>query len=197
MPTPPLLLASTSPRRRELMDRLGLAYTAYSPPDEELPEDGDHALSPAELACHNAGTKIRSARAAYPEHTLIAADTIVVLYEVSLGKPRDLAQAAEYLARLSGQRHTVLTALALALPGTEPIIEPITTDVFFRSLSSADIQDYLEKVPVLDKAGAYAFQEQGHLVVERIKGSADNVIGLPTETLRAWLQNAGYRVSDS
>lgn len=193
MSLPPLLLASTSPRRRELMDRLGLPYTTFSPPDEELPEDGDHELSPAELAGHNAGTKLRSARSAFPDHTLIAADTIVVLDGQSLGKPRDLEQAADYLARLSGRCHTVLTALALAFPGQKPQIEPVTTAVYFHPLASAAIQDYLEKVPVLDKAGAYAYQEHGHLVVERIEGSADNVIGLPTETLNAWLLNHGYR----
>lgn len=192
MAPPPLLLASTSPRRRDLMDRLGWPYTAFSPPDEELPEDGDHALPPADLASHNAATKLRSARTAFPEHTIIAADTIVVLEGQCLGKPRDLTQAAEFLARLSGRRHTVLTALALTLPGAKPKIEPVTTEVYFRPLDSAAIDDYLARVPVLDKAGAYAFQEEGHRVVERIVGSADNVIGLPTETLHAWLLEAGY-----
>lgn len=175
------------------MDRLGFPYTAYSPPDRELPEDGDHAMSATELAGHNAGTKVQSARRAYPDHTIIAADTIVVLEGRTLGKPRDLAQAADFLAQLSGRRHTVLTALAFALPERPTRLEPITTDVFFRPLSTTDIEAYLQQVPVLDKAGAYAFQDHGHLVVERIEGSAENVIGLPTESLKEWCLEAGYR----
>ncbi|MEM1057778.1 MAG: Maf family protein [Verrucomicrobiota bacterium] len=191
---PPLLLASTSPRRRELLAGLGLEFDGYAPPDRELAEDGDHDLEPEELAHHNVGTKLDSARAAYPGHAIIAADTVVILDGGCLGKPRDLDQARDYLSRLSGREHTVLTALGFALSGQDAAIKSVRTVVRFRSLSPDQINNYLEKVPVLDKAGAYAFQDQGSLVVEGISGSAHNVIGLPTEALVPLLQEAGYRL---
>jgi len=189
---PPLLLASTSPRRRELLAGCGIPFDCYAPPDREVAEESDHRLSPEALAMHNAGTKLESAREAYPRHAIIAADTTVILDGQCLGKPRDLDHARDYLARLSGQRHTVLTALGFSLPGKSPRTEAVRTNVYFHALSKARIEAYLELVPVLDKAGAYAFQDRGGEIIDRIEGSAHNVIGLPTEVLLPWLREAGY-----
>ena len=187
-----MLLASTSPRRRELLASLGVEFEVFSPPDRELSEEGDHALGPEELAAHNVGTKTETAAEIYPEHAIIAADTIVILQGQAIGKPRDLNHAKQTLHRLSGQTHTVLTALCLRKPKAAIKTELVRTQVTFLDLGQAQIEQYVQTVNVLDKAGAYGYQDHGDWVVKEVVGSESNVIGLPMETLSVWLKAEGY-----
>ncbi|PTY01415.1 septum formation protein Maf [Verrucomicrobia bacterium LW23] len=201
----PLILASTSPRRRELIRELGLPHVAHSVDVLELTQETAPALAPGELALVNAMRKA-AAVAALPEHAegrqvVLGADTIVVLEGRILGKPRDLTEAAHFLQMLGGKTHAVMSAVALHVP-EPPRLPPgagrarfltlvETTAVTFRPLSQEVIAEYLREVPVLDKAGAYALQQRADLILDRIEGSASNVIGLPMEGLRGLLVDAG------
>ncbi|HSI85492.1 MAG: nucleoside triphosphate pyrophosphatase [Candidatus Methylacidiphilales bacterium] len=222
----PLILASTSPRRRELIRELGIPFIASSADGvTELSQQTAPLLSSVELALLNAMRKAHHVAAEYgraaenrhecevnksevgpqnihvKHHYVLGADTIVTMGDRILGKPRDITEAAEFLRHLSGQTHFVLTALALALPFTRSetsfptrsrchtIVE--RTAVTFRPLSEADIALYLEEVPVLDKAGAYALQQRSDILVASLEGSPSNVIGLPLEALREMLLDAG------
>src|SRR5262249_55670994 len=137
-----------------------------------------------------------AARARQPEGWILSADTVVTLEGEIFGKPRDSQQAAEFLRRLSGRTHAVITGLALLSPTDRLFSGTETTDVRFRELMRKDIDQYLSQVDVLDKAGAYSF-ERGKAVVAAIRGSPSNVIGLPLEKLEALLQSAGCGLTPS
>ena len=185
-----LLLCSASPRRRELLARLGVAFDAVAPKVDESPLPGEdpHAL-PLRLARLKARAGLAVARAA--EDTLaLAADTVVAVDGVSLGKPADRAEAADMLARLSGRRHHVVTGVC-ALAGDAERALTVTTEVEFAPLSSREIAWLAASGDGDDKAGAYALQGLAGAFVRRIDGSWSNVVGLPlTETL-ALLGEAG------
>ncbi len=185
----PLVLASTSPRRRELIAELGVEWIAAAPPDREwLPHQlPDH--TPIELAAANALQKARDVAPSYPDHWCLGADTIVVIDGDVLNKPGDLQEAAVMLTRLAGRSHQVITATALHRSSPEPHemeTQTIST-VHFHELSSSQIADYLRQVHVLDKAGAYAAQEKADLIIKKIEGSYSNVVGLPLEDLAGLL----------
>jgi septum formation protein len=183
-----LVLASSSPRRRELLAGLGLAFEVFSPDIDEFSEATDLHLSPRELVWGNAFRKGRAAQQRHPGRRILAADTVVALEGRLLGKPRDLKEAESYLRALSGQIHSVLTAvIVIAGNGSwQGLIEE--TRVEFHRLTPARIRRYLREVPVLDKAGAYAIQAQGDTLVSRIEGSRSNVMGLPVERVQQLLQ---------
>ena len=188
MEWPALILASASPRRAELLRELGVQFAVEPSYATEL--DSDH-LTAWELAQLNAHRKARSVAKQHPDALVLGADTVVVLGTALYGKPRDRKDAARMLGELEGRTHQVLTGICLIqLREHRERLLAERTDVRFRPLSQADIKRYLDRIDPLDKAGAYAIQEFGELLVEEISGSYTNVVGLPVERLetelRAW-----------
>jgi len=152
-------------------------------------ESHDPTLSPAALTEHNARLKAAAVAANHPGRLVLGADTLVYLDGDPLGKPATPEEAAAMLRRLSGRTHTVCTGVCLA--GPEPGVVDCfhdLTEVRFRPLDEPTVADYLSKVFVLDKAGAYAIQECGEMIVEDIRGSLSTVIGLPVEALEERLR---------
>jgi septum formation protein len=176
-----LILASGSPRRRELMGKLGVTFEVITADVEEIMDPAK--VSIRNMAGHNAGLKARAVAKRHPQRWVLGADTIVVLGERVLGKPPTLEAAQEYLTALSGREHDVITGCCLIGPKGNMRSLHDTSRVRFRELSPDVIAKYLTHVHVLDKAGAYALQEHGDWLVERIEGSRDNILGLPTEKL--------------
>ncbi|MDR1872488.1 MAG: Maf family protein [Deltaproteobacteria bacterium] len=185
-PDPILVLASASPRRRELLNSAGFNFTV-SPADTDespLPQEPVRdwikrvALAKALAVAPNEPTKL-----------ILAADTMVVLGERVLGKPKDLAEAKSFLRSLSGATHEVLTAFALTGgPVKSPLTELVSSKVLFRPLSQAEIDLYLTFGESLDKAGGYAIQGRGLSLIQEVKGSLTNVMGLPLPEVIAALK---------
>lgn len=184
--TVPLILASASPRRLELLRGLVPEFGVATA--EGVEEAHEAALTPAELAEYNARLKAMAVAIRHPGSLVLGADTLVYLDGEPLGKPGSQAEAATMLRRLAGRTHTVCTGVCLGGPGAGEIeCFHDLTRVTFRGLTEAGIAEYLAKVNVLDKAGAYAAQEHGELIIERMEGSWSNVVGLPLEVLEARL----------
>ncbi|MEI9999847.1 MAG: Maf family protein [Verrucomicrobiota bacterium] len=184
-----IILASGSPRRRELLAKMGVTFEIVTAEVEEHmpPETGDAP----KLASQNALLKARAVSQLHPDRWILGADTIVVLGVRVLGKPPTLEAAHAYLAALSGQTHAVITGCCLIAPSGAANVFFYTSHVTFHDLSPEIISKYLAAVHVLDKAGAYALQEHGDWLVERIEGSRDNILGLPTERLGQVFNRAG------
>jgi septum formation protein len=185
---PPLILASASPRRAELLRQLQTEFQIV-PGDAEEIFDGQ--LSPLELCQLNAHRKARAVAGKIPDALVLGADTLVFLDGEIMGKPRDLADARRMLARLHGRTHQVVTGVSLIhLRGHRERLFAVSTDVTFRPLTGGQISDYLSRMNPLDKAGAYAIQEHGDIIVSEIFGSFSNVVGLPIERvgdeLKSW-----------
>jgi septum formation protein len=185
---PPLILASASPRRVELLRQLQREFQIV-PSDAEEIVDGH--LSPLELCQLNAHRKARSVAKKIPDALVLGADTLVFLDGEILGKPRDPADARRMLARLQARTHQVVTGVSLIhLRNHRERLFAVSTDVTFRPLTAGQIGDYVAKVNPLDKAGAYAIQEHGDMIVSEISGSFSNVVGLPVERvgdeLKSW-----------
>jgi septum formation protein len=185
---PPLILASQSPRRAELLQQLKLEF-------EIVPSDAtevfDEHLSPLELCQLNAHRKARAVAKKIPDSLVLGADTLVFLDRKIFGKPASLDEAKQMLKQLQGRTHQVVTGVSLIhLRNHSERIFAVSTDVMFRQLTAAQIDEYLTKVNPLDKAGAYAIQESGELIISEISGSFSNVVGLPVEKveseLKAW-----------
>lgn len=184
---PPLVLASRSPRRRELLLAAGAPQVSIVPSDIE--ESSDATAGLAELVLANARAKAADVAGLHPRAIVLGADTLVWLEGAALGKPADLDDARRMLARLSGRVHQVCTGVHLVRLNPHLQIEfHETTHVRFRSLDSVAIEAYLAKVNVLDKAGAYALQEHGDLIIESVEGNRSNVVGLPVERTLAALR---------
>jgi len=179
-------LASASPRRRELLAAAGIVC-------EVCPADADEALLPGEAPAvavvRLARLKALAVSPRFPDRVVLGADTLVVVDGEALGKPRDLAEARDMLQRLAGRPHEVLTGVCLyrATPADEDAWYTRTV-VRFHSLDAAAIEEYLRRVHVLDKAGAYAIQEHGERIVAGIDGPFSNVVGLPVEEVTARLR---------
>ncbi|MBI3418316.1 MAG: septum formation protein Maf [Verrucomicrobia bacterium] len=185
MKLPPLILASASPRRSELLRELGEEFRVEASRVPEL--EGEH-LSPHEICRVNAYRKAREVSKRFPDSLVIGADTEVALAHEVFGKPADFAEAAAMLRRLQGRTHEVVTGVCLIhLREHRQKTFSVSTSVTFRPLDAATIRLYLSAINPLDKAGAYAIQEQGSLIVESYSGSFTNVMGLPLEELRAEL----------
>ena len=181
MAVPRLILASTSPRRRELLRQHGYDFTVLAPEVEEIapPE-----FTPAEVTLANARLKARAIAAQQPGALVIGADTVVAFEGEILGKPRDLEHAFEMLARLNGRVHEVWSGVWLA-GGTRETGFNEVTRVRFRQLDDAQLRSYLARIGPLDKAGAYAAQDDRGELIDCFEGCFDNVIGLPMKSL-AW-----------
>ncbi|MDY6852638.1 MAG: Maf family protein [Thermodesulfobacteriota bacterium] len=173
----PLILASASPRRRELLALLDLEFEVRPSRIDESPEPGE---SPAGQVRRLAEAKARQIAKNRPGCWILAADTIVVHHELVMGKPKDRAGAARMLSLLSGQTHEVLTGYCLLNQELgQNIVDYCRTEVEFRPLSGQDIETYLDSGEPGGKAGAYAIQGRGAALVKRVAGSYTNVVGLP------------------
>jgi len=187
----PLILASSSPRRRELLAERGYRFEIVTAPVEEtLPPH----LTVRETVLLNARRKGSAVAALHPAACVVAADTLVALDGLAMGKPATLDEARAMLAALGGRIHQVFSGVWIeqrAAGGLAAFIE--VSHVRFRPLTTGEIEDYLGRVHVLDKAGAYAAQEDPIGLIEAIEGSRTNVIGLPMERLVPMLEHRGYR----
>ncbi|NOS72250.1 MAG: septum formation protein Maf [Verrucomicrobia bacterium] len=184
MKLPPLILASASPRRAELLHALGVEFQVVA---SDAPEIHDEQLTAWEMALINARRKACAVAKKFPDALVLSADTLVYLdREAKLfGKPTDLADAHRMLTELQGKTHAVITGVCLLEQRThKQRMFAEWTDVSFHPLSAKQIKDYLALVNPTDKAGAYAIQEHGERIVEKISGSYSNVVGLPIELLR-------------
>ena len=155
----------------------------------DTPEVHYGELTAREIAQVNAYRKARAVAKRYPDSLVLGADTLVYLDTILMGKPGSLEHAYEMLEQLQGKTHEVVTAVCLLnLRNHRQKVFTEVTNVTFHPLDAVKIRRYLTKVNPLDKAGAYAIQEEGDLIVDRIAGSYTNVVGLPVERLQAELQ---------
>ncbi len=180
-----LILASASPRRRQLLAELGLSFTVMPVEVDERPLPGEE---PEASVRRVAAAKAEAAAAQAPAGLILAADTIVVLDGAILGKPASISQAREYLDRLRGRAHRVATAVVLLETGSGRRAEGVEwTTVWLRNFSDDERDAYIATADPFDKAGGYAIQHPAFRPVERIEGSRSNVVGLPLELLRRLL----------
>ena len=189
MSAPRVILASQSPRRRELLALIGIAH-------EVMPADIDETVGADELPvphCERlAREKAHTLAVRHPDAVVIAADTIVVLDGEILGKPLDAADARAIIRRLAGRDHTVHTAIAVARGGrTESAVESVV--VTFRALTDEEIADYVATGEPMDKAGAYGIQGWGATIVERVNGDYFSVMGLGLRRLVELLERLNVR----
>jgi len=187
--TKPFILASNSPRRRELLSQIGLVFRVD-------PSDVDESLLPDEMpeayAIRVAMDKARIVAARSRTGIVIAADTIVVQDRVIMGKPRDAGDAEQMLGVLSGKEHQVITGLVIQdITTGKTRAKSAVTKVWFRVLTSDEIAAYIASGEPLDKAGAYGIQGYGALLVDRIQGCYFNVVGLPLSLLGEMLKEFG------
>jgi septum formation protein len=182
---PPLVLASASPRRAELLRGASVEFRVVP---AEVREVHHEQLTAGELCQVNAYRKARFVAKKFPDALVLAADTLVYLETELFGKPADLEEAEQMLERLQGRTHRVITGICLVhLRERRQAVFAESTAVVFRRLDEAKIRHYFSRVNPLDKAGAYAIQEEGDLIVEKVEGSYSNVVGLPMERLTAEL----------
>ena len=178
----PLILASASPRRQELLRQLGREFSVIPSSAEEV---HDEMLSPGEVSRINAARKAFAVSRQHPDALVIGMDTVVAMEGRLFGKPGDMAQALEMIMALQGKWHDVITGVCLIQKQKRfRRLFSVRTEVKFRPLSETEIRQYHSLVNPLDKAGAYGIQEQGGLIVETLRGSFTNVVGLPLERLR-------------
>lgn len=184
-----LILASASPRRKELLAQLGLPFAVVV---ADVTEHEEETTDPRTMVTHNAALKADWVAARNPSAWVLGADTTVFLDNLVLNKPRDLADARAMLKRLAGRTHTVFTGVALRNVGRGVRIdEGVTSDVTFKRFDDAVIDAYFRVVNPLDKAGAYGIQEGRELIIEGWKGSFSNIMGLPMELTKQILTRVG------
>ena len=187
---PPLLLASASPRRLELLARIGVRPDRIAPTD--IDETPRKAELPRQLAARLAGAKAAAAAAAAPDALVLAADTVVGVGRRLLGKPADAAEAARFLTLLSGRRHHVYTGVALLGPDGRLRTRLVDTILTFQRLTAAQIEAYIAGDEWRGKAGGYALQGSAEAFVRFLSGSHSNVVGLPLFETAQLLRGAGW-----
>lgn len=191
MKLPPLILASASPRRAELLRQLDFDFQVIPGDTAEIL---DEHLSPLELCQLNAHRKARAVAKKHPDALVLGADTLVFLEGEMMGKPANAGEARRMLGRLQGRTHQVVTGVSLIhLREYRERIFAASTDVAFYPLTARQINTYLSKTNPLDKAGAYAIQEHGEMIASDIFGSFSNVVGLPIEMLKEEIRQWGNR----
>ncbi len=176
-----IILASASPRRKALLQQMGIKHKSVHPDCNEPAREPNE--KPEMLCCRTACLKAASVAKHYPDNPILAADTIVVIDNFILGKPASKHDIRNMITRLSGREHSVFSGLALVLPDQQPVIRHCETKVVFRNLSDKEISWYTESADCLDKAGAYGIQSLGGLLVKEIRGDWYNVVGLPVPLL--------------
>ena len=186
-----LILASQSPRRKELLAQIGVY------PDDIIPADiSEIPLKkeiPLKLAARLASEKASSVALTAPDNWVLAADTVVACGRRILGKPENISEAERFLKLLSGRRHRVISGVCLITPNKKKIIKTIVTAVKFKLLSKEELESYLETEEWHGKAGGYAIQGYAGTFVKWISGSYSNVVGLPLFETAGMLRGAGYQ----
>ncbi len=187
-----IVLASASPRRKELLEQIGLQFIVEpSNHDEQVSLD----LSPHELARHLSLEKAKVVAENHTNSIIIAADTFIVLGDKILGKPETDSEAMEMLTIVNGKVHLVITGFTiLDTDSAKAITDSVETTVHMRHISREDIEAYISTKEPIGKAGAYAIQGLGAVIVERIEGDYSNVVGLPLNAVAESLKEFGIRV---
>lgn len=184
-----LILASGSPRRKELLEELGFEFEVI-PSDAEEEHRSDVSLT--ELCELNAEIKTSAVAAKYPDAVVLGGDTLVYIDDEPLGKPKSREEAVAMLERLSGRAHKVCSGMCL-IEGdrVQPFHE--VTDVVFKNIDQEVIESYMRRVNVMDKAGSYAVQECGEMIIEKVDGDFSNVVGLPQQKVLEQLRAFGLQ----
>ena len=187
-----IILASASPRKKEILKKTGLKFKVD---ESDYEEKVDPGLKPHELARFLSREKARDVARRHRDALVIAADTIVLLRGRLFGKPRNEEQAKEMLRALSGKAHSVITGFTIIdTAGKKEISRSVESKVFFKRLSADEIETYIRSGEPLDKAGAYGVQGLGAVIVKRIEGDFFNVVGLPLNALAESLKEFGVNV---
>jgi septum formation protein len=187
-----IILASTSPRRKELMEKLGLEFQTVS---SDYEENMDSKLEPLELAKTLSAGKAEAVASQYPDHIIIGADTFIALDNKLLGKPHTEIKAAEMLKHISGKPISVITGFTIIdTSKNKKISKAIETKVYIKDLSDEEITSYVKTKEPLDKAGAFGIQGIGAVIVRKIDGDFFNVMGLPLFDLSESLKEFGVYV---
>ena len=187
----PIILASSSPRRKEILSKLRLPFTVAV---SDYEEDMTLPMPPAELAQYLSAGKARAVAKSHPDAIIIAADTFIIYGNHVLGKPKTEERAREMLRMLSGQENDILTGVTI-LDSSDNHHYSFSeiTKVFMKVISEDTITAYIKTGEPLDKAGAYALQELGAILIDRIEGDFFNAMGLPLARLALELQKFGIR----
>lgn len=185
-----IVLASTSPRRIGLMRQIGLKFTAVDPGGDESNNHPD----PRKRVTENALSKAERVMVLYRDALIIAADTVVYIDGMILGKPSSKTDAANMLRRLSGKVHKVFTGVALIHPTGGRFVDYEETMVHIRKLSEEEILRYIESGEPMDKAGSYAIQGYGAIFIDRVVGCFHNVMGLPLALMSKMMREAGLKI---
>ena len=183
-----LLLASASPRRRELLAILGVPFEVLASEVDESLRDGE---GPERSVVRLAVAKAEAGAERYPDALVLGADTLVVLDGFTFGKPRDASQARSMLRELSGRTHRVWTGIALAGAGTQRLEQAVSAEVTFRALSEQEIDAYVATGEPFDKAGGYAIQGRASAFVTELRGELSTVVGLPMSATIELLRERG------
>lgn len=180
-----IILASGSPRRRELLESFRIPFRVFVPEVTELEQGVDFRA----VAVSNAELKADAAAEVFPDALVIGADTVIELEHSILGKPSGRENAEQMLLHMSGRSHNVVTGVCMACRNRQiRICFADVSKVFFKEIGLETIRHYMSLVNVMDKAGAYAVQEHGELIIDRVEGSVNNVIGLPVERIAETLR---------
>ncbi len=179
----PLYLASASPRRRKILEQIGVSFRVHVTEVKEA----EFATDPRRTVRTNALAKWQATTESLPEAAIIAADTVLEFDGRCVGKPLTLDEARQLFAALSGHSHDVLTAVCMSLPRGESTIKIETSTVRFQTLQDREIEAYFQAVNPLDKAGGYDIDQSGEMIIESFTGSRTNVMGLPIEVVQPWL----------
>ena len=187
-----IILASASPRRKELLEKIGLKFEVDA---SNCAEEIDPTLKPDEIVRRISITKAKSVATRHQNAVIIAADTIGVIGTKLLGKPHTAGEARKMLAQISGKSHDVITGFTVLDTAAEKIVtKTVTTKVYIKKLTKKEIDAYVQTGEPLDKAGAYGIQGLGAVIVEKIEGDYYNVMGLPLSALAEVLQEFGIIV---
>ncbi len=187
-----IVLASASPRRREILKKAGLTFRVDA---SEYDEEIDARLSPHTLARRLSRHKAEAVAGRYKRAVIIAADTLVIFRGKIYGKPRTPAEAGRVLRILNGRKHSVITGFTVLDAGTgKKVTRSVETKVWFRKLAMEEIDGYVRSREPLDKAGAYAIQGLGASLIRKIEGDYYNVVGLPLSALAESLGKFGIRL---
>ncbi len=187
-----IILASKSPRRKELFGILGIPFVCE---ESNFEEDIEQTFPPRELACYLAQGKAQAVAPKHPNAIIIAADTLIALGNQVLGKPHTPEKAREMLQMMSGKSHSVITGYAILDTQTNKAVSrAVETKVYFRKLSAKEIENYVKTKQPLDKAGSYGIQGLGQLLIQKIEGDYSNVVGLPLSALAQDLKKFGVKI---
>ncbi len=184
-----LILASASPRRKELLEQLGVDFKIEVADCDEIMDD---EIAPDVLVQRNASEKAKAVAKLNPQNTVLGADTVVTIDGKILGKPKDREDAFNMLKKLQGRSHYVYTGIALVYHNEEKCIvktEAVGTEVFFGPMTDKEIENYVATGEPMDKAGAYGIQGKAGAFIEGIRGSYSNVVGLPIYNVKKMLDS--------